>query len=409
MIKEILRRFSLRMFDNTNVTTDAALSDEMKTFYEKTLIRFAQPNLVHEEECVKRPIPAGSGKTIEFRYFEPLAKAMTPLTEGVTPDGRKLVAHAITADIHQYGDYVELSDILDLTAIDKILTETVTLQGQQSGKTRDSVIRNYMQSGTNVYYSPKWVGSSEYEVVSRHGLDATSKLSWDTIEKAVAIFEACNAPKFEDGTYHCIVHPYVVYDLRRCPDWIDAHKYADVAPLMNGEIGKIAGVRFKVSSEAKVYAGADLASDSRNLNLSANASAATTISFNGGTVANNALKDRYILIGDNYRKVVSNTNNSITVDSAVTATSGTAIYPGEGGAAGISVFGSLLIAKGAAGVSDLDGAGLQYFVETQGGTSDPLHQRKTAGWKMATAAELLVQSYIMRIESASKFVSVPEN
>lgn len=411
MISNILRRFSLRMFDNTNVTTDTGLSVEMKTFYEKQLIRFAQPNLVHEQVCEKKPLPANKGKVIEFRYFDPLPKALAPLTEGVTPSGRKLSVNSLTAEVYQYGDYVEISDIASLTTIDPLLTETVTLQGQQAGKTRDTIIRNYLQAGTNVLFAPKVSGGSETEVVARYGLDADCKLTWDVIEKAVAIMKANNVPTFEDGFYHAIVHPYVVYDLRRNPEWIDAHKYADNTPLLNGEIGRIAGVRFLESSEAKVYAGADLASDARNLNLSANASATTTISFNGGTVAQNALKDRYILIGTNYRKVVSNTTNSITVDSAVTATSGAVIAPGEGGAGGISVFGTLLCGKNSSAVTDLEGGGLQYFVEGFGsaGSADPLHQRQTAGWKMTSCAEVLVQAYIMRIESASKFTAVAEN
>ena len=50
------------------------LSAEMKTFYDKTLITLAGANLVHEQFGQKRPIPAGSGKTIEFRRFSSLPR-----------------------------------------------------------------------------------------------------------------------------------------------------------------------------------------------------------------------------------------------------------------------------------------------------------------------------------------------
>ena len=62
--------------------------------------------------------PKNGGKTIEFRKYSPLAKATTPITEGVTPNGNKLNVTAITATIAQYGDWIQLSDLLDLTAID---------------------------------------------------------------------------------------------------------------------------------------------------------------------------------------------------------------------------------------------------------------------------------------------------
>ncbi len=66
------------------------VTPEMKTYYDRQLIRFAQPKLVHAQFGQNKPIPKGSGKTIEFRRFSPLPKAMVPLTEGVTPKGNQI-------------------------------------------------------------------------------------------------------------------------------------------------------------------------------------------------------------------------------------------------------------------------------------------------------------------------------
>ena len=78
----------LNLFDNTNVTTDAALSDEMKTYYSDYLIDMAEPELVHDQFGQKKPIPKNNGKNIEFRKYDSLPKALVPLTEGVTPSGK---------------------------------------------------------------------------------------------------------------------------------------------------------------------------------------------------------------------------------------------------------------------------------------------------------------------------------
>ena len=51
-------------------------------------------------------------------------------------------------------------------------------------------------------------------------------------------------------------HPHTSYDIRKDPNWIEAHKYAAPEEIFNGEIGKINNVRFVVSSEAKVWKGA---------------------------------------------------------------------------------------------------------------------------------------------------------
>ena len=111
-------RMNLRLFDaNTQVTTQQSLTEEMKTFYSDYLIDAAEPELVHDQFAQKHPIPANGGKTIQFRRFAPLGKALTALTEGVTPDGQSLSMTTVEAAVRQYGGYIQMSDLLLLTAI----------------------------------------------------------------------------------------------------------------------------------------------------------------------------------------------------------------------------------------------------------------------------------------------------
>ena len=248
--------FNLQLFANELQTTLlAGLSAEMKTFYDMTLIDEAQANLVHDQFGQKRPIPKGGGKTIEFRKFAPLAKATTPLTEGVTPDGKSLTVSTITATVNQYGDYITQSDVLELTALDNTILEATKLLGRQAGMTLDTIVRNVLQSGTNVTYCPKVAADgTETEVTSRAGLDTSCQLTVKVVQQVVAKLRAQNAPTI-GGKYVAIIHPYVAYDLMRDPEWIDAHKYAKPDNLYEGEIGEIAGVRFVQTTEAKIYDG----------------------------------------------------------------------------------------------------------------------------------------------------------
>lgn len=243
---------------NTNVTTAASagnnLSAEMKTFYDMTLLDEASPNLVHDQFGQKRPIPAGAGKTIEFRKFSSLPKATTPLTEGVTPDGGKLDVSTLTSTVSQYGYYVVQSDILELTALDNTILEATKLLGKQAGVTLDTIVRNILVAGTNVTYCPKVTETGTAEVKSRAELDATCKLTVDVVKQVVAKLRGQNAPTI-GGNYVAIIHPYVAYDLMSDPAWIEAHKYATPDNLYTGEIGKIAGVRFVESTEAKIWTG----------------------------------------------------------------------------------------------------------------------------------------------------------
>ena len=144
-------KLNLQLFatgENLNTTTE--LSAEMKTFYDKTLITLASPYLVHDQFGQKRPIPKNGGKTIEFRRYSPLPKALTPLTEGITPDGQKLDVSTVTATVAQYGGFVELSDLLLLTAIDNNMVQATKLLGSQAGRTLDTITREVLNGGTNV-------------------------------------------------------------------------------------------------------------------------------------------------------------------------------------------------------------------------------------------------------------------
>ena len=238
---------------NTDVTTDTALSKEMKTFYSDYLIDMAEPNLVHDQFGQKHPIPKNGGKIIEFRKYDSLPKALTPLTEGVTPNGQKLSMSVITSNVQQYGGYIELSDILLLTAIDNNLVQATKLLGSQAGRTLDTITREVLNGGTNVQYA-------EGQVTARNALvggqaSGNHYLTVDAVRRAVRFLKVMNAPKI-NGNYVGIIHPDVSYDLMSDPKWVNVKTYSDPDGIYEGEIGKIEGVRFVETSEAKVFEGA---------------------------------------------------------------------------------------------------------------------------------------------------------
>lgn len=237
----------LTLFDsNPNTTADSNLSAEMRTYYSDYLIDNAKPNLVHDQFGQKHPIPKNGGKTIQFRKFVPFSKATAPLSEGITPDGGALSVTNVTASVEQYGYYVTISDMLMLTAVDNTLVETTKLLGAQAGSTLDTITREVLNGGTSVMYA----GGKE----AREALDETCKLKVDDVYKAARFLKTQNAPKI-DGSYVAIIHPDVAYDLMRDEEWIDVHKYNSTTEIFEGEIGKLAGVRFVESTEAKIFSG----------------------------------------------------------------------------------------------------------------------------------------------------------
>ena len=254
-LKLDLQMFATASTQNQNATSASGMSAEMKTFYEKRLIDQAEPALVHDQFGDPYPIPANGGKNIEFRKYDSLPKATTPLTEGVTPDGQTMNVSTVTAEVKQYGGWVPITDTLQLTAIDNNIVQATKIIASQAGRTLDTIVRDVLAGGTNVIYAPKiGEGGAETAVTSRATLDATCQLTSDLIARAATQLKAMNADPI--GTsFVGIIHPYVAYELRRDSDWIDVHKYAQPDEIYNGEIGTLHGVRFVETSEAKIWKG----------------------------------------------------------------------------------------------------------------------------------------------------------
>lgn len=279
----MIYEFNLQRFSNTqttllnNSTTPPYndLSPEMKTFYDKVLLKFARPNLVHDQFAQIKNIPKNGGKTIEFRKYTQLEKMLTPLTEGVTPNGQNLNVTTLTATVNQYGGYIELSDVLLLTAIDNNLTEAIELLGDQAGRTLDTITREVLVGGTNVIY-----GSGD-TVTARTALTSAMKLTVGDIKRAVRKLKV-NLAKKIDGYYVAIVHPDVAYDIMNDPEWVSASEYAGSTQIFEGEIGKLYGVRFIETTEAKIWAQAGASNISVYATLVMGKNAYGTTSVEGG-------------------------------------------------------------------------------------------------------------------------------
>ena len=402
----------LRRFDgeNVNVTTDSDLSAEMRTFYSDYLIDNASPKLVHDQFGQKQPVAKNGGKTVQFRKYSPLPKATTPLTEGVTPSGRKLNVTGETAEIAQYGDYVELSDMLLLTAIDNNIVQATKLLGAQAGATLDTIVREVINGGTNVQYADDSVSARHLLVGGKES--GNNYLTVSMIKRAARKLKAMNAEKI-DGAYVAIIHPDVAYDLMHDPDWVNASEYAGSCNIFEGEIGKIAGVRFVETSEAKIFYAEPLSTNFPTLTVKneiSSSSASIVISEAVPQAELKALIGKPVIINSQLctvREVMYNANgSSIILQSSISSVpAGTVIYSGAAGADGRAVYSTLVLGENAYGTTEIEGGGLTHITKQLGsaGSGDPLNQRATVGWKATKAAKRLVEGYMVRIETTSTF------
>ena len=234
-----------------NVTTQSGMSPTMKTFYDTTLLENAREAMVFTQFGLKQPI---KGNKVEWRKFNTFAKALTPLTEGVIPSGQTFGMTKIEGEITQHGDFVAVSDRLEMESYDDVIFGATEEMGAAEGETYDTLTRNILVGGNSVLYCPK----GTFEVTSRSGLDNECILTPDVVNRAATWLKKNKAPRI-NGSYVALIHPSVAYDLRNSEEWKEYHKYNDVAPIFKGEIGELHGVRFIESNEAKIWKDGDTA------------------------------------------------------------------------------------------------------------------------------------------------------
>jgi N4-gp56 family major capsid protein len=324
-------------------TTTSQVAPGTQAFYDRNLLERAKPAEVHGRYGQKRPIAKKSGNQIKFRRYSALAAATTALTEGVTPTGSELAVTDITATLAQYGDFVTLSDVVDMVNQDPVITEATEVLGDQAGLTIDQVRRDVLVAGTNVAYANG--------VANRAAVNV--KLSTADLDKAIRFLKNQNAKFMKEGippstgvgtgairkAYIAVIHPDVEFDVESLTGFKPVSDYPSQMGVMEDEIGAYKNIRFVSSTNAKLFAGAGAA--------------------------------------------------------------GTTVYKNNG--ANFDVYATLIFAADAYGVCPLSGEAMKTIVKPLGsaGSADPLDQRSSVGWKAMTTTKILNESWMIRLESAA--------
>ena len=322
------------------MNTTSNITYALNNYYSRVMLERGLPVLLHSMFANIKDIPKGNTNVMKFRRYGALALATTPLTEGTTPAGKSLSVTDVTVTVSQYGDYVTITDWVDMTSTDPVLTETAEVLGEQAGQTLDAIIRDVLAAGTNAQYADATTPASN---TLSNQIAATDKITKAEVMIAVRTLKNANAKPITrmvssnpgqttvpvKASYVAIVHPNTTYDLKGISEFVTVEKYADRATdLMPGEVGKLDEVRFIESTQAKVKTGA--------------------------------------------------------------------------GASTIDVYATLIFGQNAYGVTRISGESLRNIRKALGsaGTADPLEQRMTSGWKATLAAVVLNQTFMLRLEHA---------
>lgn len=278
-------------------TTRTEIPAEVNAFYDRTLLDRAIPLFVHTAFAQIRDLPRKAGTdTIKFRRYGNLTAATTPLTDGVTPSGSQLSVTDITAVVKQYGDFVVLTDWVQMLTPDPLLMETAELFGDQFADTIDQLTRDILAAGTSVSYAGSGstvrtdVGAGE--VITTTLVDAAVKTLKNNNAKRLTTMvkpDAGYATAPIKPAFVAIIHPNVAGTVEAFTGFVSVEKYQNRTEILPGEIGYYKDVRFVESTNAKVFTagGASSADVYATIILAANAYGITRIS---GEAVHNIIK-----------------------------------------------------------------------------------------------------------------------
>lgn len=317
-------------------------SDAIKTMYEKRLLTRALPRLIHGRWAM--PARLNKYGSWEVRKYGALTAVTSALTEGTTPSEQSNPSLTLTTITPLfYGAWLGVTDELDMTNFDPIISESSAILGEQAGLSADTLVRNTLTDGATADYSA--------DVSARASLDHPQHdVTYADFIKQVAELEAANSMPADGEDFIVILHPYSYATLMQDPTFVNLFvQEAPNSALRSGYVGHILRCKIFVSSNAREYADAGVGS--------------TTDVFSMLFIA----KESYAIVG------MGSITPNFMMDGAP---------------------------ENARNMTGQQVKPVEIIVKPLGsaGADDPLNQRGTIGWKMSFATSVLNSAWVRNLE-----------
>jgi len=427
-------------------TTSTTLACDVRAYIAEETLSIAEKELRLYQLGVKADLPEGHGTTFQYARYERLPLPTSTLTEGTAPTSTSMSVTMVTAVAEQWGGLVSITDVAQMTIAHKPLVKAIELLGVQNAETTEREVFNVLLSGTNVFYG------SPADDTTRTLIATNAVFNEIAIKTVVANLRAngargMEAPAGMEGDpgmgdmYVGVIDPYVEQDLTSFAGFISVNQYNGAKRIWQGEAGSLHGVRWirsnvlpTITSLASVAgsnatAGGVLATGTlASVNfvitgVDVNTGYETLI-VQGGTIAQHST--------GNTAKVwvTTPTNASYTYNIYSSTSSGGGIGACRLYTYGIANTTSIAIASFAAATADLvpempaaatskihisfiigreaytvvNLKSLESFLTPPGESdSDPLAQRRKAGWKVFFKACINNNNFMARYEAESNF------
>lgn len=238
-----------------SITTTAVLPPAVREYYDRLLLMTAYPQLIYTKFAQKRILPEKMGDTIVFRRYSRLATVPIPLVDGVTPPGAPLSATDIKAQVSFYGNFVTITNQVELTVEDRVLNESSRLLAQNLAQTMDEVARDVLASTSSTLQCSNGVNGQTPTELTKADIDAAVKTllgnDADMISEVVP-----GANLFATSPIRPAFFGYIdtdlLDDLEAVANFVSTSQYAAQQTVLDSEWGATGNCRWLYTSVGSV-------------------------------------------------------------------------------------------------------------------------------------------------------------
>lgn len=237
--------------------SDAGVSPRTNVYAEREMLKHAGPVMVLDKFGMVRPMPKNKTQTIKFRRPKVFTAATTPLVEGVTPTSTQFSYEDVETTLKQYGQVVEITDVIEDTHEDPVLNDASEQAGENIGRTVEALTYGVLRAGTNVFYANGAARTDVNTPVSLSKIRAVIRgLKGQKAMKHTKILDGSvnYATRPIEASFVAVHHTDLEADIRNLAGFIPVAQYGSRKPISEYEIGSVEDVRFITSPDLEPFA-----------------------------------------------------------------------------------------------------------------------------------------------------------
>jgi len=237
------------------ITTTAVLPPAVREYYDRLLLITAYPTLIHTKFAQRRILPEKNGDTIVFRGYSKLDTVPIPLVDGRTPPGAPLSATDIQARVSFYGNFVTITNQVQLTVEDRVLNESSKLLAQNLAQTMDEVTRDVLASTSSVLQCSNGINGNTPTELTKADIDAAVKtLLGNDAEMISEVVTGTNAYATSPvrPAFWGYLDTDLLDDLEAVASFVNSSNYASQQTVLDAEWGSTGNVRWLYTSVGSV-------------------------------------------------------------------------------------------------------------------------------------------------------------